>query len=119
MNAKITRLFDRVKRLGIGEPTEYVSLFESFADDGRHGCSYWTQERFREFSDTHPEENRVPGALKVLSVGCPKLDESDWCGLGSAKYDADGLHIPSPERPCAECEFLIPAIKKEKIEENA
>lgn len=114
---RITRLLDRVKRLRIGETTEFCNIFAGLME-GRRGCSYWTQDRLREFSDTHPGGPRPAGALKVLVVGCPKIPESEWGGLGSQKYDADGMPIPSPERPCARCEFLIPAIPKETIDQG-
>jgi hypothetical protein len=43
-------------------------------------------------------------------LGCPKLDESDWCRLGSAKYGHEGMQLPAKEWPCFDCEFLISGI---------
>ena len=112
----ISRLFDRAKRLGGNEEEQDIcSPFAGLMGSGKQGCSYWTQERLKAFAVTHPPDpDRPKGAFHVLMTGCPFLDESDWGGLGSGKYDEDGMLLPSPERPCAGCEFLIPATKEDK-----
>jgi len=107
MRARISNLFKRAMILKINKEQEFVSLFGDLMGSGRAGCSYWTQENLREYSKSHPGEKRPPGAVKVLTVGCPKIDESQWGGLGSQKWDADGNPLPAAERPCTGCEFLI------------
>ena len=112
MNVRITRLLEKIKQLGIGQQQEFISLYGDIVA-GRQGCSYWTQDRCREYAATHPEEGRAAGAIRVITLDCPKIDETDWCGLGNQKYDSDGSPLPAPERPCAECEHLILAIKRD------
>jgi hypothetical protein len=102
MKAQLSKIFQRIKSLGIGEPVTFSHVFQ-----GKRHCMYWSQENLRNYHQWHAGPNEM-GVI----TGCPKDDPSEWIGLGTGSdYGSDYANFlegcKEDADRCSKCDFYL------------